>query len=78
MTINYTDVHDVDNWVRTAYNKGWQADGSWKCSSCGTMIGKNLLNQKPYLLAWQHVKSRCCTKPIEEKNWGVFPLKVEY
>jgi hypothetical protein len=54
----------LDNWMRVEYNGGWQSDGSWHCPKCGTTIGKNLLGEKPFLLAWQHVQKR------EGKNHG--------
>lgn len=52
----------LDNDVRTLYNKGWRANGEWHCLKCGTMIGKNLLGEQPFLLAWQHIR-QCNGKP---------------
>jgi len=43
------------------YNSGWQKNGEWHCSVCGTMIGKNLLGDRPFLLAKQHA-DKCSKK----------------
>lgn len=37
------------------YTAGWQEDGSWTCPICKTMIRKNLLNERPFDLAHEHV-----------------------
>ena len=69
----------LDMAARKLYNNGWKADGSWHCQLCGTMIGKNLLNEKPFMLAWQHAQQ--CDGTVKkhiEKDWGPFPLKVRY
>jgi hypothetical protein len=46
----------MSNEQHKAYRDGWDCRGEWKCPHCGTMIGKNLLNQRPFLLAAEHVK----------------------
>jgi len=38
------------------YYYGWDKNGEWTCPKCGTHIGKNLLGDKPYALARQHVE----------------------
>jgi len=76
MNINFVAL---DRSARKLYNSGWQADGSWHCSKCKTMIGKNLLGEKPHMLAWQHAQTCDGTPKFHtEKSWGPFPLKVRY
>jgi len=43
------------------YRSGWMVNGEWLCLKCETLIGKNLLNEKPFLLARQHVE-KCCVE----------------
>ena len=40
--------------ARAIYNAGWQDNGEWHCSQCRTMIGKNLLGDRPFALAREH------------------------
>ena len=35
---------------------GWDANGEWRCPVCGTMIGKNLLGEKPFGLVREHIR----------------------
>lgn len=35
---------------------GWQDNGEYHCA-CGAIFGKNLLDQRPFLLVSQHVKT---------------------
>lgn len=46
-TLNIEQSHE--------YRNGWKVNGEWHCPKCGTMIGKNLLGERPYLLAMQHI-----------------------
>ena len=63
-------MQSVDNKTRQAYNKGWQANGSWHCHKCGTIIGKNLLGQRPVMLAFQHAETCNGTLPIYKEKDG--------
>lgn len=47
------------------YNAGWDSHGEWTCCQCGTMIGKNLNGDKPFLLARQHAEQ--CKELIDER-----------
>lgn len=41
---------------RVCYNFGFTRKGDWVCRVCGTIIGRNLLGQKPYALAHSHTE----------------------
>lgn len=38
------------------YLAGWH-NGEWTCAKCGTMIGKNLRGESPFLHASEHAHS---------------------
>ena len=43
--------------ARNLYREGWNKNGEWKCAKCGTIIGRNLMGDKPFFLARQHAES---------------------
>lgn len=47
---------DNPEWEKSlcVYNAGWDSAGEWTCCCCGRMIGKNLMGDRPYLLAKEH------------------------
>ena len=48
---------------------GWHINGgSWKCPKCGTIIGSNLLGEKPFWWAYKHREE--CTDNAEMEHEG--------
>jgi hypothetical protein len=42
---------------------GWSKSGEFYCPHCSTIIGKNLLGERPFLLAAEHVRTH------ERRHW---------
>jgi hypothetical protein len=54
-------VHNLEVIARGLYRRGWNLNGEWQCPKCRTIIGKNLLGEKPYALAKEH-SLKCAAK----------------